>query len=104
MKTNHSFNEILVTAVCTAFVVTFVILSLANVPSLSTKTVQAAESVAPGQGYTMYARPRGRGTQENETFIFYNEASGDIFVYHNEEMSKHYRLRRIGQDLQKVGN
>ena len=104
MKINHSFNQILITAVCTASVVTFLIFGLGNVPSLLTKTVQAAESVGPGQGYTVYAGPRGRGTQENETFVFYNEASGDIFVYHNEEMKKHYRLRRVGQDLQKIGD
>ena len=49
----------------------------------------------------LYAAPRG-SEGNDESFIFYNTKTGDIWVYRNKKLRDRYRLTELGADLEKV--
>lgn len=53
------------------------------------------------QEMVLYAAPR-RDTMKDESFIFYNKKTGDLWVYRNEKFKEHYMFRSMGQDLEKI--
>jgi hypothetical protein len=63
--------------------------------------VQAQQSNATLQEYIVYAAPRGDGGSQ-ESFIFVNPKTGDIWVYENRNVKEHYRVAAVGRKLDEV--
>lgn len=51
-------------------------------------------------GYTLSASPR-KDTDKNESFIFVNQETGDIWIYMDANPREHYRFKKIGEPLEK---
>jgi hypothetical protein len=49
-------------------------------------------------GYVLYAGVR-KDTEKNESFIFFNPQTGDIWVYEDDEAKEHFRLNKVGENL-----
>lgn len=49
----------------------------------------------------LYAAPRSE-SGDNESFIFYDKKSGDLWVYRNRKIREHYRVKELGADLEKI--
>lgn len=60
-----------------------------------------AQEVSVFGDHVVYAGVR-RDTEKNESFIFVNPKTGDIWVYEDTKVKEHYRLIAVGQDLQKI--
>ena len=52
-------------------------------------------------GYSLYPSPR-KDTDKNESFIFVNQETGDIWIYMDANPREHYRFKKIGEPLEKV--
>jgi len=63
--------------------------------------VAQAQQTGPFDGLTLYAGPR-RDTYKNESFIFVNSRTGDIWVYRDTKLKQHYRIVEMGQELEKI--
>lgn len=63
----------------------------------------ASNDFESGNDIALYASPR-RDTQKDESFIFFNRETGDLWVYRNEKFKEHYRVGAMGQNLEKVKN
>lgn len=59
-----------------------------------------AASVVP-DGITLYAGPR-RDTMKDESFIFYDSNTGEIWVYRNEKLKERYQVVQLGEELRRV--
>lgn len=81
-------------------------LAVAVVSILGTLAVQHL-AFAPVQAQTMvgdfalFAGVR-RDTEKNQSFIFHNPKTGDIWVYEDAKVTDHYRIGKVGQDLEKI--
>lgn len=75
-------------------------------------TIGVQQLLIPGEGllaqevsvfgdYAIYAGVR-RDTEKNESFIFVNPKTGDIWVYQDTKVKEHYRLTAVGQDLEEI--
>jgi hypothetical protein len=53
-------------------------------------------------GLTLYAYHRDGNDQKDQGFIFFDQKSGDIWVYDNENVKEHYRVKAMGQALEVV--
>jgi hypothetical protein len=53
-------------------------------------------------GLTLYAYHRDSNDQKDQGFIFFDQKSGDIWVYDNENAKEHYRVKAMGQKLEVV--
>jgi hypothetical protein len=64
-------------------------------------------ALAPVQAQTMvgdfalFAGVR-RDTEKNQSFIFHNIKTGDIWVYEDAKVTDHYRIKSVGEDLEKI--
>jgi hypothetical protein len=63
--------------------------------------VAAQESGPALQEFIFFAQHR-KDTEKDESFFFYNPESGDIYVYQEGEAKEHYRVRVVGEDLEKL--
>lgn len=52
-------------------------------------------------GFSLTASPR-KDTDKNESFIFVNQETGDIWIYMDANPREHYRFKKIGEPLEKV--
>ncbi len=59
-----------------------------------------AESPVP-RNVELYAMPRG-SEGKNESFIFYNEKTGDIWVYRDFKFRDHYQLKELGKNMDQI--
>ncbi len=64
------------------------------------RPVQAQQAGSVGD-FVLYAGVR-RDTEKNQSFIFHNPKTGDIWVYEDAKVTDHYRLGRVGEDLEKL--
>lgn len=53
------------------------------------------------EGIILYAGPR-RDTMKDESFIFYNPTTGDLWVYRNDDLKERYRVSKLGEKLEKI--
>lgn len=51
--------------------------------------------------YSLYPSQR-KDTEKNNSFIFVNQETGDIWVYIDANPHKHYRFKKIGEPLESV--
>ena len=49
----------------------------------------------------LHAMPRG-SEGKNESFIFYNAKTGDIWVYRDYKFRDHYRLTALGENMEQI--
>jgi hypothetical protein len=63
-------------------------------------TAQAQQASSVGD-FVLFAGVR-RDTEKNQSFIFHNPKTGDIWVYEDAKVTDHYRIGTVGEDLQKV--
>ena len=75
---------------------TLLILKLSNPP-----VAEAQSSIGSLDGMTLYAGSR-RDTEKDESFIFFDPKTKDIWVYRNEDLKEHYRISKIGDKLEKI--
>ena len=61
----------------------------------------AQSSGSPTEGLILYAGPR-RDTFKNESYIFFNPKTGDLWVYRNEKFEKHLRVTVMGEKMEKI--
>lgn len=94
----HGFGGIVAAAVLAS------VLSVAGLWLLHTVIISPEPAFAQRPGspdVVLYAAPRGdSGT--DESFIFYNSRTGDLWVYRNRKLRERYRLTELGADLEKV--
>jgi hypothetical protein len=63
---------------------------------------ESAFAQKPGSSdVVLYAMPRG-SEGKDESFIFYNTKTGDLWVYRNHKFRNHYRLNELGADLENI--
>jgi hypothetical protein len=95
----HSFRDIVAASV------------LASILSVAALWFVQAVLISPQPAYAqqgpsstdvvLYASPRTEdGT--DESFIFYNTKSGDLWVYRNQKIKRHYRVKELGIDLERI--
>lgn len=53
------------------------------------------------QEYIFFAQHR-KDTEKDESFFFFNPTTGDIYVYQEGSAKEHYRVRAVGEDLEKI--
>jgi len=97
MKRVYTFNHLLLAAIFASLFSGFLLLAQRQVFRVAPALAQNATL----PGLTLYAAPR-RDTMKDESFIFYDAKTGDLWVYRNEKLKKHYRVTTMGQDLEKV--
>jgi len=50
---------------------------------------------------TLYASAR-KDTEKDESYIFFDQKTGDIWVYRNESFEKHLKVGKMGDPLTKI--
>jgi hypothetical protein len=60
----------------------------------------AQEPASPLEELTIFAN--AYGSRRHDRFTFINRQTGDIWVYHNNEVAHHYRFIAVGEDLERV--
>ena len=68
------------------------------VEHLAFAPVQAQTTVGD---FALFAGVR-RDTEKNQSFIFHNTKTGDIWVYEDAKVTDHYRIGKVGEDLEKI--
>ena len=98
MHKTHSFGGVVAASVLAS------VLSVAGLWFVHSVVISPEPAFAqrPGSAdVVLYAAPRGdSGT--DESFIFYNTKTGDIWVYRNKKLRTRYRLTELGADLEKL--
>ena len=84
-------------------VVAGVLGSLLIALSLSSSRASAQTSGGVFGSWTLYPSPR-KDTDKNESFMFVNQETGDIWIYMDANPHEHYRFTKIGEPLEKVKN
>ena len=74
------------------------ILGTLAVEHLAFAPVQAQTQVGD---FALFAGVR-RDTEKNQSFIFHNPKTGDIWVYEDAKVTDHYRIAKVGADLEKI--
>ena len=74
------------------------ILGTLAVEHLAFAPVQAQTMVGD---FALFAGVR-RDTEKNQSFIFHNPKTGDIWVYEDAKVTVHYRIGKVGVDLEKI--
>lgn len=74
------------------------ILGTLAVEHLAFAPVQAQTMVGD---FALFAGVR-RDTEKNQSFIFHNPKTGDIWVYEDAKVTDHYRIGKVGEDLERV--
>lgn len=99
MKRNYTLVHLLIVAVFASIISIAIILAYEQIFNVSPVfALQPEEGI---QEIILYAGPR-EDTVIDESFIFYNKRTGDLWVYRNAKFRVHYRVRNMGQDLEKV--
>lgn len=87
-----------VAASVAASVLTVAALWLAHAALVSPNRAFAQQSRP--QDAVLYAMPRG-SEGKDESFIFYDAETGDIWVYRDHKFRNRYRLTTLGEDMKK---
>jgi hypothetical protein len=98
MHNSHSFGGIFAASVLAS------VLSVAGLWLLHAVVVAPEPAFAQRPGspdVVLYTAPRGESGSD-ESFIFYNARTGDLWVYRNRKLRERYRLTELGADLEKV--
>jgi hypothetical protein len=74
------------------------ILGTLAVEHLAFAPVQAQTMVGD---FALFAGVR-RDTEKNQSFIFHNPKTGDIWIYEDAKVTDHYRIGTVGKDLEKI--
>jgi len=99
MKKNYALTYLLFVAVIASVLSFFMIIAFSQIINVSPAfALQANEDT---QQLILYAGAR-RDTEKDESFIFYNKQTGDIWVYRNAKFKIHYRVSSMGQNLEKI--
>ena len=99
MKRMYSAREVVGFALLVAVFSSFLSISAIH---LLVPEVTIAQEVGGNMGKTiLYAGPR-RDTMKDESFIFYNPDTGDLWVYRNKDFKKHYQLTNLGENLEEL--
>ena len=72
-----------------------------NSNPLTVSSSAYAQEQLQNEGIVLYAGPR-RDTMKDESFIFYNPKTGDIWVYRNDDLKERYRVSQLGEKLEKI--
>ena len=64
----------------------------------------AQEATSPLDDLTVFATSYGVSSQHFRSFIFVNQQTGDIWVYLNEKLRKHYLVGTMGEKLEEIKN
>ena len=97
MPNTLTFRGVVATSIL-ASALTVAALWLLHSVVVSPKPAWAQQAVDPD--VVLYAGPRE--SSSDESFIFHNSKTGDIWVYKDHKLKNHYRLRTLGEDLEKV--
>lgn len=98
MHKTHGFGGLVAASVLAS------VLSVAGLWLVHTFVISPEPAFAQETGLAdvvLYAGPRGdSGT--DESFIFYNAKTGDIWVYRNRKLRVRYRLAELGADMERL--
>lgn len=97
MKKTYGFVHLLLVAVFASIITIFVLVGAEKVFSGSPVFAQGAGS----QDFVHYVNLR-RDTDKDVSFIFYDKKTGDLWVYRNRDFKEQYKVKGMGQDLEKV--
>lgn len=87
------------TAMLTVAVVSIVgTLAFEHLSFLPSLRAQQASNVGE---FVLFAGVR-RDTEKNQSFIFHNPKTGDIWVYEDAKVTDHYRIGKVGENLEKL--
>jgi hypothetical protein len=98
MHKTYSFRGVITASVLAS------VLSVAALWFVYTVVISPDPAFAQRSGspdVVLYAAPRGVDGSD-ESFIFYNTKTGDIWVYRDRKLRDRYRLTELGEDLEKV--
>lgn len=62
---------------------------------------EVAHARQTASGIVLFAAHR-RDTDNQQGFIFFDQKTGDIWVYDNQNPKEHYRVGQMGQPMQKL--
>ena len=96
MHKTYSFRGVVAAAVL-ASVLSVSALWLAHTLAISPSPAFAEGPTSPD--VVLYAMPRG-SEGKDESFIFYKAETGDIWVYRDYKFREHYRLTKLGVDME----
>jgi hypothetical protein len=68
--------------------------------ALFSSSLQAQQASSVGD-FVLFAGVR-RDTEKNQSFIFHNPKTGDIWVYEDAKVTDHYRIGKVGENLEKL--
>lgn len=97
MHEAHSFRSVVGTSVL-ASVVSVAALWYVHAVVISPEPAFAQSPASPD--VVLYAMPRG-SEGKDESFIFHNPKTGDLWVYRDHRLREHYRLTELGTDMEK---
>ena len=66
-----------------------------------TSSPAIAQNGMSAASLTLYASAR-KDTEKDESYILYDQQTGDIWVYRNEGFDKHIKVGKMGEPLVKV--
>ena len=79
------------------------VLSVAALWFVQAVVISPEPAFAQGPSSThvvLYTAPRGDG--DEESFIFYDTVAGDLWVYRNQKIRRHYQVEELGVDLERI--
>ena len=80
------------------------VLSVAALSFVQAVVISPEPAFAQGPGspdVVLYAAPRSEGG-DNESFIFHDKKTGDLWVYRDRKIREHYRIKELGIDLEQI--
>jgi len=97
MKKVYSFVHLFLVAVFASMIAILVFAGVERVFSGSPVFAQDMGS----QDLVLYANSR-RDTDKDVSFIFYDKKTGDLWVYRNEDFKEQYKVKSMGDNLEKI--